>query len=56
MADHHWVVPHNAWLLTKYDCHINVEDVVRSAVCKYLTSTLVRLASDCFSHASLAAC
>ena len=34
-VNNRWVVPHNPWLLTKYDCHINVEVVVTVAMCKY---------------------
>lgn len=32
MVDNRWAVPYNAWLLRKYDCHINVE------ICSSITS------------------
>ena len=41
-ADIRWAVPHMAWLLTTYDCHMNVEVVATIAVCKCLFSTSVR--------------
>jgi hypothetical protein len=34
--DNHWVVPHNVYLLTKYDAHINVEVCNNIRVIKYL--------------------
>ncbi len=34
--DNHWVVPHNVYLLTKYDVHINVEVCNNIHVVKYL--------------------
>jgi hypothetical protein len=34
--DNHWVVPHNVYLSTKYDAHINVEVCNNIRVVKYL--------------------
>ncbi len=34
--DNHWVVPHNVYLLTKYDAHINVEVCNNICAIKYL--------------------
>jgi len=34
--DNRWVVPHNVYLLTKYDAHINVEVCNNIRVVKYL--------------------
>jgi len=34
--DNRWVVPHNVYLLTKYDVHINVEVCNNIRVVKYL--------------------
>jgi hypothetical protein len=34
--DNRWVVPHNLYLLTKYDAHINVEVYNNIRVVKYL--------------------
>ena len=34
--DNRWVVPYNAWLSLKYNCHINVELTVSVAAVKYL--------------------
>jgi hypothetical protein len=34
--DNRWVVPHNVYLLTKYDAHINVEVSNNIHVVKYL--------------------
>jgi len=34
--DNHWVVPHNVYLLTKYDAHINIEICKNIRVVKYL--------------------
>jgi len=34
--DNHWVVPHNVYLLTKYDAHINVEVCNNIHAVKYL--------------------
>ena len=34
--DNKWVVPHNLWLVTKYDAHINVEVCATVAAVKYL--------------------
>jgi len=35
--DNRWVVPHNVYLLTKYDAHINVEVWNNIRVVKYLS-------------------
>lgn len=35
-ADNRWVVPHNLYLVTKYDAHINVEICARVQAIKYL--------------------
>jgi len=34
--NNHWVVPHNVYLLTKYDAHINIEICKNIRVVKYL--------------------
>jgi len=34
--DNHWVVPHNVYLSTKYDAHINIEVCNNSHAVKYL--------------------
>ncbi|XP_061999597.1 uncharacterized protein LOC133716991 [Rosa rugosa] len=34
--DNSWVIPYNLWLLTKYDCHINVEICCSIKSVKYL--------------------
>ncbi|KAL6225029.1 hypothetical protein ACLB2K_003881 [Fragaria x ananassa] len=34
--DNSWVIPYNPWLLTKYDCHINVEICCSIKSVKYL--------------------
>jgi hypothetical protein len=34
--DNHWVVPHNVYLSTKYDAHINVEVCNNIRAFKYL--------------------
>jgi len=34
--DNRWVVPHNVYLLTKYDAHINVEVCNNIRAVKYL--------------------
>ena len=34
--DNRWVVPFNAYLSAKYDCHINMEVVVRERAVKYI--------------------
>ena len=34
--DSTWVVPHNAFLLTKYECHLNVEVCTSIRAVKYL--------------------
>jgi hypothetical protein len=34
--DNHWVVPHNVYLSTKYDAHINVKVCNNIRVVKYL--------------------
>ncbi len=34
--DNHWVVPHNVYLLTKYDAHINVVVLHNICAIKYL--------------------
>jgi hypothetical protein len=34
--DNHWVVPYNRWLLSKYQCHINVEVCATVNAVKYL--------------------
>jgi hypothetical protein len=34
--DNHWVVPHNVYLSTKYDAHINVEVCNNIRAVKYL--------------------
>ncbi len=34
--DNHWVVPHNVYLLTKYDAHINIKVCNNIRVVKYL--------------------
>lgn len=34
--DNRWVVPHNLYLLNKYQAHINVEYVNKSKLLKYL--------------------
>ena len=34
--DNRWVVPYNAYLLTKFDCHINVEICSTIKAVKYL--------------------
>ena len=31
-----WVVPHNLWLCTKYNCHLNVEICSSISAAKYL--------------------
>ena len=36
MYDNRWVVPHNRWLLLKYQCHINVEFVGSFSTVKYV--------------------
>lgn len=36
MVDNRWIVPYNAWLLLKYDCHINVEICSSFKSIKYL--------------------
>ncbi len=40
--DNSWVVPHNVYLLTKYDAHINVEVCNNIRVVKYLSSTYIK--------------
>ncbi|XP_024156320.1 ATP-dependent DNA helicase PIF2-like [Rosa chinensis] len=35
-VDNSWVMPYNPWLLTKYDCHINVEVCCSIKSVKYL--------------------
>ncbi|KAM5582463.1 hypothetical protein ABKV19_002737, partial [Rosa sericea] len=35
-VDNSWVIPYNPWLLTKYDCHINVEVCCSIKSVKYL--------------------
>jgi hypothetical protein len=35
--DNRWVVPHNVYLLTKYDAHINVEVCNNICAVKYLS-------------------
>ena len=35
-VDNSWVIPYNPWLLTKYDCHINVEICCSIKSVKYL--------------------
>ncbi|KAL6140767.1 hypothetical protein ACLB2K_059061 [Fragaria x ananassa] len=35
-VDNRWVVPYNPWLLTKYDCHVNVEVCCSIKSVKYL--------------------
>ena len=34
--DNHWVVPYCAWLLWKYQCHINVESIYSIKAIKYI--------------------
>ena len=36
LVDNGWVVPHNSFLLMKYNCHLNVESVHSIAAVKYL--------------------
>lgn len=36
MVDNSWVVPHNLWLVTKYNAHINVEICTSVSSVKYL--------------------
>ena len=36
MLDNRWVVPHNPYLLTRYNCHINVEICSGLKAVKYL--------------------
>ena len=35
-SDNHWVVPYNPYLLTWYNCHINVEGCSSIKVVKYI--------------------
>jgi len=35
-VDNRWVVPHNHWLLLKYDCHINLEYCASITSVKYI--------------------
>lgn len=35
-VDNRWVVPHNLWLCTKYDAHINVEVCTSVTAVKYI--------------------
>ncbi len=37
-----WVVPHNVYLLTKYDVHINVEVYNNIRAIKYFSSTFIK--------------
>lgn len=41
-ADNSWVVPHNRYLLLKYDAHINVECSASIAVVKYMFSYIYK--------------
>jgi hypothetical protein len=42
VADNSWVVPHNKFLLMKYDAHINLECSASIAVVKYLFSYIYK--------------
>lgn len=37
MLDNRWIVPYNAYMLARYNCHINVECCVSVAANKYIT-------------------
>ena len=46
LLDNHWIVPHNPWSLSQFDCHINTECAVSFASVKYINK-YVHKGPDC---------
>ena len=46
LLDNRWIVPYNPYLLTRYNCHINVESSVTFASLKYI-SKYIHKGHDC---------